>query len=129
LVLPLGSQSDKLRPARLLSRSLTKRRTRRTFIEHEFFGLEGPSAKFRDRYGQEGRTIRGLTVEQHLARLRESLIPLAERCGRVMREAVAALETLCAAPSPAVERSKPIKIVFGQRENAAPTVVNAYDQS
>ncbi len=79
-------------------------------IEHEFFGVDGPSAHFQDRYGREGGTIRGLTVEQHLARLREGLIPLAERCGRIMREALAALEALRAAPSRAVERSKPIKI-------------------
>jgi hypothetical protein len=54
-------------------------------VEHEFFGWDGPSAQFRDRYGREGATVRGLTVEQHLSRLRETLIPLAERCGRVMR--------------------------------------------
>jgi hypothetical protein len=79
-------------------------------IEHEFFGLDGPSAHFQDRYGREGRTIRGLTVEEHLAHLREGLIPLAERCGRVMREALAALETLRAAPSQAVERARPARI-------------------
>jgi hypothetical protein len=79
-------------------------------IEHEFFGRDGPSAQFRDRYGREGATVRGLTVEQHLAHLREDLIPLAERCGRVMREALAALETLRAAPSQAVERSRPTRI-------------------
>jgi hypothetical protein len=79
-------------------------------IEHEFFGRDGPSAQFRDRYGREGRTIRGLTVEEHLAHLREGLIPLAERCGRVMREALAALEMLRAAPSIAVERSRPVRI-------------------
>jgi hypothetical protein len=79
-------------------------------IEHEFFGLDGPSAHFRDRYGREGRTIRGLSVEEHLARLREGLIPLAERYGRVMREALVALETLRAAPSQVVERSKPLTI-------------------
>jgi hypothetical protein len=79
-------------------------------IEHEFFGRDGPSAQFRDRYGREGATVRGLTVEQHLAHLRENLIPLAEPCGRVMREALAALETLRAAPSQAVERSRPTRI-------------------
>jgi hypothetical protein len=57
-------------------------------IEHEFFGRDGPSAEFRDRYGREGKAVRGLTVEQHLHHLRESLLPLAERCGRVMREAL-----------------------------------------
>ena len=79
-------------------------------IEHEFFGLDGPSAQFRDRYGREGRNIRGLSVEEHLAHLREGLLPLAERCGRVMREALAALEALRALPSQTVERSSPIMI-------------------
>jgi hypothetical protein len=50
-----------------------------------------------------------MMVEQHLAHLREDLIPLAERCGRVMREALAALEMLRAAPSSAVERSRPAR--------------------
>ena len=79
-------------------------------IEAEFFGRDRPCPEFRDRHGREGRVIHGLTVEQHLARLREGLIPLAERCGRVMREALAALETLRAVPSQAVERSKPISL-------------------
>jgi hypothetical protein len=56
--------------------------------------------------------VRGLTVEQHLQRLRESLLPAAERCGRMMREAITALEALRAAPSDVVERSKPIKITL-----------------
>jgi hypothetical protein len=87
-------------------------------IEHEFFGHEGPGADFRDRYGHEGRAIRGLTVEQHLGHLREGLVPLAERCGRVMREALATLDTLRDAPSQAVERSKPIKFTlsFGRHD-------------
>ena len=87
-------------------------------IEHELFGLDGPSADFRDRYGREGSTVRGLSLEEHLGRLREGLLPLAERYGRVMREALAALETLRAVPSLAVERSKPIKVsvVFGPHE-------------
>jgi hypothetical protein len=41
--------------------------------------------------------------------LREGLIPLAERCGQVMREALAALKTLRPAPSQAVERSRSIR--------------------
>jgi len=70
----------------------------------------GASAGFRDHHGRGGREIRGLTVEQHIARLREDLIPLAERCARVMREALAALEATRGAPSQAVERSKPISL-------------------
>ncbi len=79
-------------------------------IEHEFFGRDRPCFDFRDRRGEEGPKIQGLTVEQHLARLRERLLPLAERCGRVMREALASLEMLRAAPSQEVERSKPVHI-------------------
>jgi len=79
-------------------------------IEHEFFGVDGPSANFQDRYGREGREIRGLTVEQHLAHLREGLLPLAERCGRVMCQALASLEVLRAAPSQPAERSRPVRI-------------------
>jgi hypothetical protein len=81
-------------------------------IEHEFFGRDGPSAHFRNRYGQESRVISGLTAEQHLAHLREGLLPLAERCGRAMREALAALEMLRATRSPANERSRPIRIAI-----------------
>jgi hypothetical protein len=79
-------------------------------IEAEFFGRKKPSAEFQDRHGRGGREIRGLTVEEYINRLGQDLIPLAERCARVMREALTALETLRAAPSGAVERSKPISL-------------------
>jgi hypothetical protein len=79
-------------------------------VEHEFFGVDRPLPEFRDRHGREGPAIRGLTVEEHINRLGQDLIPLAERCARVMREALAALETLRAAPSHAVERLKPISL-------------------
>jgi len=75
-------------------------------IEREFFGRDAPKAEF------QGRTIRGLTVEQHLAHLREGLLPLAERSGRVMREALGALETLDRGPSRAVERSRPLSVAL-----------------
>ncbi len=67
-----------------------------------------------ERVGQ----VQGLSVEEHLAHLREDLLPLTERCGRVMREALAALEVLHATPSHSVERSKPIRVsvMFGSTE-------------
>jgi hypothetical protein len=81
-------------------------------VEHEFFGIDRPIPNFRDRYGREGREIRGLTVEEHINRLSQDLIPLAERSARVMREALAALESLRAVPSRAVERSQPIAVAL-----------------
>ena len=88
-------------------------------IEHEFFGLKGPNANFEDRYGREGRTIRGLTVEQHLAHLREELLPLADRCGRTLTEALAALERLRGGPSEMVERSSPLALSISWPRRAA----------
>ena len=66
--------------------------------------------------------VRGLKVEELLARLREGLLPLAERCGRVMREALASLKMLRAAPSEVVERSRPIRmsLVLERRDEAVP---------
>jgi hypothetical protein len=61
-------------------------------------------------YGRERRSIRGLSVEEHLVRLRESLLPLAEHYGRVLSSALAVLEALRLAPSQAVERSRPTKV-------------------
>src|SRR6266700_4536840 len=57
-------------------------------VEAEFFGRKKPSAEFQDRHGRGGREIRGLTVEEHVKRLGQDLIPLGERCARVMREAL-----------------------------------------
>jgi len=34
-------------------------------VEAEFFGCDRPIPQFRDRHGQEGRKIRGLTVGVH----------------------------------------------------------------
>jgi hypothetical protein len=75
-------------------------------VEAEFFGRDRPRAGLRDRHGE----IRGLTVEEYINRLGQDLIPLAERCSRIMQEALAALETVRAAPSQAVERSRPARI-------------------
>ena len=50
-------------------------------------------ARLASEFGLTGLTIPrefgglGLSVEQHIARLRDELLPLAERCGRAMREA------------------------------------------
>ena len=75
-------------------------------VEAEFFGRDRPRAGLRDRHGE----IRGLTVEEYINRLGQDLIPLAERCARVMREALAALEATRGASSQAVERSRPARI-------------------
>ena len=54
------------------------------------------------------------------------LIPLAERYGHAMREVFAALKMLRAAPSPAAEKSKPVKLsfLFGPHKETPPRAVN-----
>ncbi len=75
-------------------------------VEAEYFGRDRPRVGFRDSHGE----IRGLTVEEYINRLGQDLIPLAERCARVMREALAALEATRGAPSQVVERSRAARI-------------------
>jgi len=50
-------------------------------VEHEFFGRDKPSAEFQDRHGQEGRKIRGLTVEEYINRLGQDLIQRQDNSG------------------------------------------------
>jgi len=73
-------------------------------VETEFLGRGKPSAQFRDRYGDDGGNIRGLTVEQHIARLGEG----ADAAGRALRPDHA--RHGCRLADQSVERSTPIVI-------------------
>jgi hypothetical protein len=44
------------------------------------------------------------------------MLPLAERCGKVMRDALSTLETPRAGPSEAAERSRSVRIVLKLQE-------------
>ena len=57
-------------------------------IESEFFGNEGPRAKLRKQYGYQ---VEGLQVESLLARLGEQLLPLLDRCNRLLLRNLRAL--------------------------------------
>jgi hypothetical protein len=57
-------------------------------IESEFFGSEGPRAKLRKQHGYQ---VDGLRVEDLLARLGEQLLPLLDRCNRLMHRNLRAL--------------------------------------
>jgi hypothetical protein len=79
-------------------------------VEAEFFGRDRPRAGFRDRHGQEGREIRGLTAEEYINPAGSGSDPLGRAPRAVMREALAALEATRGAPSHAVEQSRPARI-------------------
>ncbi len=71
-------------------------------IEHEFFGKEGPSAKFEQRYGRGSREIQGLRFEDNVHRIGEQLLPLLDRCNRMMLRNLKALKALREGPTPSV---------------------------
>ena len=73
-----------------------------SLIEHEFFDKQGPSAMFEQRYGRGSREIRGLRVEDHVHRIGEQLLPLLDRCNRMMLRNLKALKTLREGPAPSV---------------------------
>ena len=52
-------------------------------LESEMFGQPTLRARWRKQYGYRPEDVRGLAVEEHLARLRDSLLPLAERFHRM----------------------------------------------
>ncbi len=58
------------------------------------------------------QTLQAFTHWLDEAHLRGGLLPMAERSGRVMRDALGALECLRAVPSEAVERSRPLRIAL-----------------
>jgi len=67
-------------------------------IEHEFFGLEGPSAKMRK---QRGR-VEGLAVEDSCRRFAEQLIPLLEKANKLTVRNLKAVRELKTGPLPNV---------------------------
>ena len=71
-------------------------------IEHEFFDKEGPSAKFQKRYGRGSHEIDGLRVEDYVHRIGEQLLPLLDRCNRMMLRNLKALKTMREGPAPSV---------------------------
>src|SRR5215212_1645622 len=71
-------------------------------IEHEFFQKEGPSAKLQKRYGRGSNEIQGLRVEDYIHRVGEELLPLLDRCNRMMLRNLKALKTLREGPARSV---------------------------
>ncbi len=59
-----------------------------SLVEADAFGLEGPQAKLRQKYGYQ---VDGLKIEDTIARIGEQLLPLMDRCNRLMLRNLRAL--------------------------------------
>lgn len=79
-------------------------------LESEMFGQPTLRARWRKQYGYRPEDVRGLAVEEHLARLRDSLLPLAERFHRMAEAGVEALRRQRREPSLEVERAVPVSL-------------------
>jgi hypothetical protein len=81
-------------------------------LEAEMFGQPTLRAKWEKEYGGRPEDIQGLAVEEHVQRLRDRLMPMAEHFQRMAREAIEALRRQRQIPAPNVERVVPLKIDF-----------------
>jgi hypothetical protein len=71
-------------------------------IEAEFFSTRSLGATLQDRHGRGSQVINGLHVEQHVERIGEQLLPLLDRCTRMMLRNLKALKTLREPSAPSV---------------------------
>ena len=69
-------------------------------VEHEFFGLESPSVKLKDKYGSTA--AEKLRVEDTMERFVQQLLPLLDRSNRLVIKNLQALRQMRQGPSPQV---------------------------
>jgi hypothetical protein len=81
-------------------------------IEAEMFGQRTLRAKWRKEYGGRPENIMGLAVEEHVARLRDQLLPLAEKAQRLAREHIEAIGRTSRQPAMTVERAEAVNVVL-----------------
>jgi hypothetical protein len=79
-------------------------------IESEMFGQPTLRAKWKSAYGGRPGDIQGLAVEEHVTRLRDQLLPLAERAHRTARESIEAIRRTRQVPAMRVERAEAVNI-------------------
>jgi hypothetical protein len=90
-----------------------------SLIESEFFGKQGLSATFEDRYGHGSHDVRGLSVEDHVERIAEQLLPLLDRCNRMMLRNLKALKSMREGPVPSVSIGSAGQVNVGMNQTNA----------
>jgi len=81
-------------------------------IEAEMFGQPTLRAKWKKKYGGRPEDIAGLAVEEHVARLRDQILPLVERAQRLAREHLEAIGRMHQQPALSVERAEAVNVVL-----------------
>jgi hypothetical protein len=90
-------------------------------IESEMFGQPTLRAKWKSEYGARPEDIRGVAVEDYVARLSERLLPLAKQFHQMASEAIDGLRRQRQMPAVEVERAVPreIRLVAAERSSSA----------
>ena len=81
-------------------------------IEGEMFGQPTLRAKWKKEYGGRPENINGLAVEEHVARLRDRLLPLVERFHRMARESIEAIGRKRDVATVGIERAEAVSIII-----------------
>jgi hypothetical protein len=81
-------------------------------IEGEMFGQPTLRAKWENLHRGRPPEIKGLAVDEHVAKLRDSVMPLVERFHRMGRESMEALSRMRQVPAVSVERAGAITIAL-----------------
>jgi hypothetical protein len=82
------------------------------FIEAELFGQPSLRAQWKKARGGRPEDIHGLAVDEHVALLRDRLMPLIERFHRQARDGIEAIGRTRQTPAAQVERARPIELVL-----------------
>jgi hypothetical protein len=98
-------------------------------IEGEMFGQPTLRAAWKKQYGGRPEDIRGLAVEEHVARLRDGLLPLAKQFHQMASDAVDGLRRQRQMPSSEVDRSLPLVVRLAPaRQEARQVIEQATDE-
>ncbi len=90
------------------------------WLEREFFGIEGPTARLKRRHGYAAEEIRGLKAEDIVEQLVERLMPLVDRSNRMLLRNLKALRAMREAPLSSVTIGSAGQVnVAAQQLNAA----------
>ena len=92
-------------------------------IESEMFGQPTLRAKWKSEYGGRPEDIRGIAAEEHVIRLRESLLPLAKQFHQMASEAIDGLRRQRQVPAVEVERAVPREIRLVAAEPGSPLAI------
>jgi hypothetical protein len=85
-------------------------------LEHEFFGMVGLQAAFKESNGHQLGRVKGLRITEHVERIGERLMPLIDRSHKMMVQSLNTLQTRRQRPAPNVNIGQAGQVNVGQQQ-------------